>query len=74
MSVKTLLAATLVLAATASFALAADDPDRCYTTSDPRCSGDFCGNTFYNPSTTQNWMQTRQAADGRIMQQLAGVY
>lgn len=74
MSLKTIFATAILLAATASSALAADEPDRCYTTSDPRCSGDFCGNTFYNPSTTQNWMQTRQAADGRIMQQLAGVY
>lgn len=67
------LAACLVLAAP-GLALAYDEPDRCYTTSDPRCSRDLCGNTFYNPSVTQNWMQTRQAADSAVMQKLAGVY
>ena len=74
MSLRTVLAATLLLATAASGALAQDDPDRCYTTTDPRCAGIFCGNTFYNPSVTQNWMQTRQAADPQVMRQLSGVY
>lgn len=65
----------LVLAVLAAApALAADEPDRCYTTSDPRCSGDYCGNTFYNPSMTQNWLQTRRNADPKVMQAVAGVY
>ena len=68
------LPALLVSLLAALPALAADEPDRCYTPSDPRCSGDFCGNTFYNPSATQNWMTTRQHADPQIMQQVAGVY
>lgn len=55
-------------------AMAADDPSRCYTTSDPRCSGDYCGNTFYNPTVSLNWQRTQQAADPHVMQQIAGVY
>ncbi|MEO8756742.1 MAG: hypothetical protein ABI398_03160 [Devosia sp.] len=74
MSIKQLFATAIVLACSVSSALAMDEPDRCYTTTDPRCSGDFCGNTFYNPTVSQNWMQTRQAADPQVMAQLAGVY
>lgn len=69
-----LLPALLVSLLAISPAIAMDEPDRCYTPSDPRCSGDFCGNTFYNPSVTQNWMQTRQNADAKVMQAVAGVY
>jgi hypothetical protein len=54
--------------------VAANEPDRCYTTSDPRCNGDNCGNTFYNPTVSENWMQTRQNADPQVMGQMAGVY
>ena len=66
------LAAALCLALLAAPAFAQDEPDRCYTTTDPR--GDDPRNTFYNPDATQNWMQTRTNADQRIMQQVAGVY
>jgi len=52
----------------------ASEPDRCYTTADPRCNGDNCGNTFYNPTVSENWMQTRQNADPQVMRQVAGVY
>jgi hypothetical protein len=69
-----LLPALALCAAIATPAFAYDEPDRCYTTTDPLCSGDFCGNTFYNPSVTQNWMQTQQLADPKVMQQMAGVY
>jgi len=65
------LAAVAVIPATA---FAADEPDRCYTTSDPRCSGDFCGNTLYNPTVSANWQRTVQAADPKAMRQMAGVY
>ena len=74
MQLKRVLSTTLLFVALTAAAIAQDDPDHCYTASDPRCSGDFCGNTFYNPSVTQNWLQTRQVADTRVMQQLAGVY
>jgi hypothetical protein len=73
MTIRLLPALVAALFATVP-ALAYDEPDRCYTTSDPRCSGDDCGNTFYNPSVTQNWMQTRQNADAKVMQSVAGVY
>ena len=69
-----ILPALLISLLTVAPAVAQDDPDRCYTPSDPRCSGDFCGNTFYNPTVTQNWMTTRQHADAQVMQQVAGVY
>jgi len=58
----------------AARALAADGPAGCYPPADPRCSGDYCGNTFYNPSVTQNWLQTRRNADPKVMQAVAGVY
>ena len=70
---RLLSALTVALLATMP-AIASDEPDRCYTTSDPRCSGDYCDNTFYNPSVTQNWMQTRQLADPKVMRAVAGVY
>ena len=72
MSIR-LLPALLAAVLAAAPAVASDEPDRCYTTSDPRCSGDLCGNTFYNPSVSQNWMQTRQNADPKAMQAVAGV-
>jgi hypothetical protein len=67
----------LALAALSIFstsALAYDEPDCCYTTSDPRCSGSYCGNTFYNPTVSANWQRTAQSADPQAMQQMAGVY
>lgn len=72
MTFRTTLAAALALVCLAGPALAQDDPDRCYTTTDPR--GDEPKNTFYNPSATQNWMQTRANADGRVMQAMSGIY
>ena len=69
-----LWAGLLGLALAAGPAIAADEPDRCYMTVDPRGSGDYTGNTFYNPDVTQNWMNTRANADGRVMQAVAGVY
>ena len=74
MQPKMFAAATLALLALAGQALADDEQYRCYTTSDPRCSGDFCGNTFYNPTVSMNWQQTLQNADPRAMARLAGVY
>jgi hypothetical protein len=74
MSLRTVLAAAVVLAATTSFVVAEDDPDHCYTTTDPRCSGLSCSNTFSNPAASLNWQQTRQAADPQVMQEVAGVY
>ncbi len=65
-------AACLALICTVNASLAQDEPDRCYTTTDPR--GDQPKNTFYNPSATQNWQQTRANADGRVMQAMAGEY
>ncbi len=72
MKLRTAFAASLALACLAAPALAQDEPDRCYTTTDPR--GDDPKNTFYNPSATQNWQQTRANADPRVMQSMAGVY
>ena len=69
---RPLLATVLAFACTTLPVLAQDEPDRCYTTSDPR--GDDPKNTFYNPSATQNWMTTRANADPRVMQSMAGVY
>ena len=69
-----LATALMALAIFPSWAVAADDPDRCYTTSDPRCSGDNCGNTFYNAAVSQNWQQTRANANQGVMAQIAGVY
>jgi hypothetical protein len=66
------LAVAVCLALLATPTIAQDEPDRCYTTTDPR--GDEPKNTFYNPSATQNWMQTRANADGRVMQAMAGLY
>ena len=74
MSVKALVV-TAILAAWSGAALAqTDEPYRCYGTTDPRCSGDFCGNTFYNATESLNWQRTVQSADQRAMSQLAGVY
>lgn len=66
------LAAALYLALLATPTIAQDEPDRCYTTTDPR--GEQPKNTFYNPSATQNWQQTRANADGRVMEAMAGTY
>lgn len=74
MSPRCLAAALAFAVLLPSLAIAQDDPDRCYTTSDPRCSGDYCGNTFYNPDVSLNWQQTRASADARVMAQMAGVY
>lgn len=64
-----------ILAATITPALAQNDElYRCYTTSDPRCSGDFCGNTFYNPTVSANWQRTLQSADPAVMRQMSGIY
>jgi hypothetical protein len=66
-----LLAAAMLACAPA---LAYDEPDRCYSTSPADLCNPVCANTFYNPDATQNWMQTRQLADPKVMGQLAGVY
>lgn len=74
MSVRALVA-TAILATWSTAAIAQNDEQyRCYGTTDPRCSGDYCGNTFYNPTESMNWQRTLQAADQRAMAQLAGVY
>jgi hypothetical protein len=72
MAKSSALAAAVCLALLVAPAIAQDEPDRCYTTTDPR--GDDPKNTFYNPSATQNWQQTRANADSRVMQAMAGEY
>jgi hypothetical protein len=72
-SAKCLVGALLLILAVGP-AAAQDEPDRCYTTTDPRGGEDVARNTFYNPSATMNWQQTRAQADGRVMQAMAGVY
>ena len=73
MTARLLAAAALSLLA-AFPALGQDDPDRCYTSSDPRCSGANCANTFYNPTVSANWQRTRQAAEADAMRSVAGQY
>jgi hypothetical protein len=70
-----LLLAAATIAACATIAVAqTDEQYRCYGSTDPRCSGDFCGNTYYNPTESLNWQRTLQSADQGAMAQLAGVY
>lgn len=72
MSLRAWLAATLLTSALAAPSLAQEI--RCFTTSDPRCTDTSCGNTFYNPAVTQNFLQTQQQANPQLMAQMAGVY
>lgn len=75
MPISKLVVAALMLGMVCGPALAQNGEQyRCYTTSDPRCSGDYCGNTFYNPTVSLNWQNTLQAADPNVMRQMAGVY
>ena len=74
MQSKTIALAAFVLLSAACPALADDEQYRCYTTSDPRCSGDLCGNTFYNPTVSMNWQQTLRQAEAETMRKLAGMY
>lgn len=75
MRARLLPALTLALiVALPGIALGYDEPDRCYTTTDPRGNDGASANTFYNPDATQNWQRTRQMADPQVMQQMAGLY
>lgn len=73
MFAKSILVAAVLAGFSTPVLAQGDDQYRCYSSSDTRCNP-VCANTFYNPDASLNWQRTLQAADSRVMQQMAGVY